>query len=88
MDKAPPGYADPAEVEWKHMEQMMPNAKFIKGGASAGDVKQGQIGDCWLIGALSVLATRDELLRGGQADSSEKDLKSGKVGEEMAWHLS
>jgi len=44
-------------------------------------VKQGQIGDCWLIGALSVLATRDELLRGGQADSSEKDLKSGKVGK-------
>ena len=28
-------------------------------------MKQGRIGDCWFIGALSVLATRDELLRGG-----------------------
>jgi len=27
-------------------------------------VKQGKIGDCWFIGALSVIATRDELLRG------------------------
>lgn len=30
-------------------------------------MRQGEIGDCWLIGALSVLATRDELLRGGVA---------------------
>ncbi len=39
--------------------------KFILDGATPCDVKQGIIGDCWLIGALSVLATRDELLRGG-----------------------
>lgn len=38
---------------------------FINEGASANDVKQGKIGDCWLISALSVLATRDELLTGG-----------------------
>ena len=37
---------------------------FTEGGAGANDVKQGAIGDCWLIGALSVLATRDELLQG------------------------
>lgn len=34
------------------------------GDASANEVKQGALGDCWFIGALSVLATRDELLRG------------------------
>ena len=38
--------------------------KFVKGDASANEVKQGALGDCWFIGALSVLATRDELLRG------------------------
>ena len=37
---------------------------FLKGDASANEVKQGALGDCWFIGALSVLATKDELLRG------------------------
>ena len=40
-------------------------AKFIVDDASSNEVKQGALGDCWFIGALSVLATRDELLRGG-----------------------
>jgi hypothetical protein len=31
---------------------------------SAADVKQGSLGDCWFIGALSVLATRDEKIMG------------------------
>ena len=39
--------------------------KFIDDGLAANDVKQGKLGDCWFIGALSVIATRDELLRGG-----------------------
>jgi len=38
---------------------------FIMGEASSNEVKQGAIGDCWFIGALSVVATKDELIRGG-----------------------
>ena len=38
---------------------------FVKGDASANEVKQGMLGNCWFIGALSVLATNDSLLRGG-----------------------
>ena len=47
----------------------------MKGDASANEVKQGALGDCWFIGALSVLATRDELLR-GQADAIPPEMKS------------
>jgi len=63
----PQGYADPEGVMWLRPEDlpMEGRPKFISGGIGSNDVKQGQIGDCWFIGALSVLATRDELLRGG-----------------------
>ena len=61
------GYVDPENVTWLTPEQIYPNEdiQFIDDGASANDVLQGEIGNCWFIGALSVLATRDELLRGG-----------------------
>ncbi len=49
-------------------------AAFVKGDASANEVKQGALGDCWFIGALSVLATRDELLR-GQAEYIPMEMK-------------
>jgi len=38
----------------------------VDDGAGANDVKQGSLGDCWFISALSVIVSRDELLRGGR----------------------
>ena len=35
-------------------------------GVGSGDCKQGGLGDCWLISAMSVLATQDTLIVGGQ----------------------
>jgi hypothetical protein len=32
-------------------------------GSSSGDVVQGKLGDCWFLGALSVLGTKEELLK-------------------------
>lgn len=63
----PQSHADPAQCEWLRPSEYLDEgvtAKFVKGDASANEVKQGALGDCWFIGALSVLATRDELLRG------------------------
>jgi|LauGreDrversion4_2_1035121.scaffolds.fasta_scaffold119917_1 hypothetical protein len=59
---------DPENIEWRRPEEYwddpMDPPRFFKSGASANDVKQGYIGDCWFISALSVLASRDELLKG------------------------
>ena len=65
-----PGYPEPATVEWVRAEDVAGPAtapKFVAGGAGANDVRQGALGDCWFIGALSVIVTRDELLTGGSA---------------------
>lgn len=40
--------------------------QFVDDGAGTDDCIQGQLGDCWLISAMSVLVTRDELLMGGK----------------------
>ena len=57
---------------------------FIMGEASSNEVKQGAIGDCWFIGALSVVATKDELIRGG---SNLVDIENSKRIDAQVAHL-
>lgn len=71
-------------MQWRHAEDLHTGAQFVDDGASAADVKQGNIGNCWFIGALSVLATRDELLRGRPL----RHFKNVDIDTESAWHLS
>jgi hypothetical protein len=58
-------------ITWMRPEEFIDDktkkGQFLSGDAGSNDVCQGQIGDCWFIGAMSVLATRDELLYGGAA---------------------
>jgi len=64
------GYADPREVEFISAETICAErgmtAQFVDDGVASDDCKQGNLGDCWLISAMSVLANRDELLVGGR----------------------
>lgn len=63
---APPGYVKVEQIDWYYPNEITDKeCKFIDADASSNEVIQGACGDCWFIGALSVLAVRDELVVGG-----------------------
>jgi hypothetical protein len=49
-------------VEWKRISDMIDGFELFVDGVEAGDIQQGELGDCWFLGAMSVVATRDDLL--------------------------
>jgi len=61
------------EIEWLFPEDYLQTGekdekiepKFVKNDSSSNEVKQGLLGNCWFISALSTLASQDELIRGG-----------------------
>ena len=61
-------YPKPSALEWPDVREVIKDCRFFKDRISSNDVIQGSLGNCWFIGALSVLATRDELLRGSVQD--------------------
>lgn len=42
--------------------QIFENPQFIIGGADAGDIIQGSLGDCWLLSALATMSTSKGLI--------------------------
>ena len=51
---------------------------FIKDGTEAGDVTQGELGDCYLLGAMSAIAAKDQLKRLVRSDAEvASDLAKG-----------
>ena len=85
----PQSHPEPDSVAWRRPSEYLPEGtegQFIAGDASSNEVKQGALGDCWFIGALSVLATRDELIRGG-TDYVRPEMKQ-LIDSEMAQLLS
>ena len=72
-------------LEWYPISKINPEAKFFDDGAESNDVCQGGLGDCWFISALSVLATKDYLLRG---EFNEHILDDGIIDDEENTMLS
>ncbi|GMI54341.1 hypothetical protein TeGR_g8450 [Tetraparma gracilis] len=50
-------YDDAAKDTWCE------RGRLFVGGSGSGDIIQGSLGDCWFLGSLSVLATREPLLQ-------------------------
>ena len=66
-------------VSWYGIKEINENATFFYDGTESNDVLQGALGDCWFISALSVIATKDYLLRG---EFNKAILEDGKIDEE------
>lgn len=59
----PPDYAKDAPfVEWKRPQEIASKPQFVVDDMTPGDIIQGVVGDCWLLGSFCCLATRVELL--------------------------
>jgi calpain len=52
----------PRPFVWKRPTELSGDAQFFVGGASRFDVKQGELGDCWLLAAVSCLSQFENLL--------------------------
>ena len=50
-------------MEWKRPGEISDEPLMIKDGFAPGDVKQGLLGDCWLLGSFLILSTHPELLQ-------------------------
>ncbi len=47
---------------WKRLTEMGHSTSVFVDGVGSGDIVQGELGDCWFLGAASVVATRNDLL--------------------------
>ena len=58
-----PDYAkDVAFVEWKRPNQLCEDPLFYANGQNSNDIRQGNLGNCWFLGALTTLTTIPDLL--------------------------
>ena len=75
----PAGNPRDTNIKWYPLSEISDYAQFFSDGVESNDVIQGCLGDCWFISALSVIATKDYLLRG---EFSESILSDKKIDEE------
>ncbi|CAH8843229.1 unnamed protein product [Trichobilharzia szidati] len=51
----------PRQIQWLRPHEICSNPEFITGGATRFDVRQGELGDCWLLAAIACLSMHKNL---------------------------
>lgn len=77
----------PFKPEWKRPKDLVKEPQLFTGGASRFDVKQGMLGDCWLVAAIASLTQDQILLR--SVIPHEQDFGKGYTGifHFRFWHF-
>uniref|UniRef100_A0A8D2D7T6 calpain-2 n=1 Tax=Sciurus vulgaris TaxID=55149 RepID=A0A8D2D7T6_SCIVU len=57
-----PGSLQTQGIIWKRPTELCPDPQFIVGGATRTDIRQGGLGDCWLLAAIASLTLNEKLL--------------------------
>jgi len=73
-----------SDVEWKRPNEICDSPRLFVEGSSSGDVSQGSLGNCWLVAATSVLATKDSVLKKVIPDPDDQEAQFTKKKEENA----
>jgi len=63
MDDDMDDFEDYGGALYDESESFCTEGRLFVDGSSSGDVIQGQLGDCWFLGALAVMGTRENLLQ-------------------------
>lgn len=71
----PNGYPDPKHVVWRHIEETGEKTYFMENGSSYGQVRQGNLGDRWFLGALALIAMKKQLLISNQAEMLKSEIE-------------
>ena len=85
--RPPKGMPPTESVQWLRPSEFCPKSpSLFMGGISAGDVCQGQLGNCWFISALAVMAARPQFLKAlfvatGQEDKGRYCVRFFKDGD-------
>lgn len=75
------GAPNKEDVAWCRLSEISPNLnpEFLVEGATSNDVNQGALGDCWFIGAMSILSSDDRYIRGNFKPDMSKPMEVSKV---------
>ncbi|XP_037073401.1 calpain-B-like [Pollicipes pollicipes] len=63
----------PRPFQWKRPHEITDGPRFIRNGASRFDIKQGELGDCWVLAAVASITMSKELFARVVPDDQEID---------------